>query len=235
MATATGGRRGRPSLFSPADLAFLVEQVKEQPQATTRELAVQLSARTGRYVPFSTVGSMLRRQGVQKVRPTVVPRDAASHGPVTKRYGYTEMHRRESGDRYASSVTDVEWELVRDLFERKGPGRPEQYSRRVVFDAVSYVVRSGCALRMLPKDFPPWPAVYATFRRWSDAKLFEQMHDRLRGLWREREGRLENPTASVLDSQSVRTAEKGGSTVTTPARRSRAASVTSVPPRRAPS
>ena len=226
MAAAARRSRGRPSLFSSKDLAFLVEQVKQQPQATTRELAVQMSDRTGRYVPFSTVTSMLRRQGVRKVRPPVMSREASNQAAVTKRYGYTEAHRRGRGEVYASSVTDVEWALIRDLFERSGPGRPERYARRLVFDAISYVVRSGCAWRMLPKDFPPWPIVYATFRRWSDAKLFEEMHDRMRALWREREGRSEAPTASVLDSQSVRTAEKGGSTVTTRARKSKGVSAT---------
>jgi transposase len=128
------------------------------------------------------------------------------------------------GTTYPSSVTDVEWALVRDLFERKGPGRPEQYTRRAMVDAIRYVVQSGCAWRMLPKDFPRWQVVYATFRRWSDDGLFEQMHDRMRRLWREREGRDDNPTASVLDSQSVRTAEKGGSTVSMRERKSTGAS-----------
>jgi transposase len=63
---------------------------------------------------------------------------------------------------------------------------------------------------MLPKDFPPWQDIYGHFRRWTDKNLFEQMHDRLRGMWREREKRDANPTAVVVDSQSVKTSAQGG-------------------------
>jgi transposase len=63
---------------------------------------------------------------------------------------------------------------------------------------------------MLPKDFPAWPAVYKTFRRWSARDLFETMYDELRTLWRAREGREAAPTAVILDSQSVKTSPQGG-------------------------
>lgn len=71
-------------------------------------------------------------------------------------------------------------------------------------------MRTGCPWRFLPKDFPAWQDVYAHFRRWTDKGLFETMHDRLRGMWRKRAGRDENPTAMVLDSQSYKTSAQGG-------------------------
>jgi transposase len=74
------------------------------------------------------------------------------------------------------------------------------------------VVRTGCSWRMLPKGFPPWQNVYRTFRRWSEQGKFEQMHDRLRTQWREREGRAGAPTAAVLDAQSTRGSPQGGDT-----------------------
>ena len=63
---------------------------------------------------------------------------------------------------------------------------------------------------MLPKDLPPWQDVYAHFRRWTAKNLFETMHERLRGMWRQRAGRNAAPTAAVIDSQSVKTSAQGG-------------------------
>jgi len=71
-------------------------------------------------------------------------------------------------------------------------------------------VRTGCAWRLLPKELPHWDNVYKTFRRWSAQGRFEALHDRLRRMWREREGREATPTAAVLDSQSRRSSPQGG-------------------------
>ncbi len=213
---------GRPPSFNEAEVAFLVSRVSEAPHVTSRALADEMGKRLGRPVSWTTVANTLRRIGIGKVKPRVAAPVAAS-AP----YGYRPHHRRKgTPTTYPSHVTDAEWELVRDLFEHRGPGRPEQHSRRSIFDAISYVVRSGCPWRMLPKDFPKWQLVYTTFRAWSADDRFERMNDRLREQWRIREGRAAEPTASVLDSQSVRTAEKGGSAGTMRARRSRGASGT---------
>ena len=100
----------------------------------------------------------------------------------------------------------------KDLFEQPGKrGRPPQYSRwRGMVNACCYVVRNGCSWRMLPHEFPPWENVYRTFRRWAAGGKFEQMHDRLRELWRSREERAPEPTAAVLDAQSTRSSPQGG-------------------------
>ncbi|MGZ3442542.1 MAG: IS5 family transposase [Polyangia bacterium] len=101
--------------------------------------------------------------------------------------------------------------MLRPIFERDSPrGRPVEYTRREVLDAIFYVVRSGCSWRMLPREFPSWEVVYMTFRRWAAAGLFERMHDELRRMWRKREGRNEEPSAGIVDSQSVKSTEKGG-------------------------
>ena len=98
-----------------------------------------------------------------------------------------------------------------DIFENEGGrGKPPSYARRLLVDACCYVVRTGCSWRLIPKDFPTWTIVYKTFRRWTDAKKFETMHDRLRGMWRERAERQVGPTAGILDSQSVKTSAQGG-------------------------
>ncbi|MDF9801537.1 transposase [Streptomyces sp. HB372] len=74
-------------------------------------------------------------------------------------------------------------------------------------DAIFYVVRTGCAWRQLPKDFPPWPTVYWYFIWWHDDGTVEQVHDTLRGRVREADGRAAEPSAGLIDSQSVRTAD----------------------------
>ena len=99
---------------------------------------------------------------------------------------------------------------VREFLELAKRGRPPQYNRWDLVNACCYVVRNGCSWRMLPREFPPWENVYRTFRRWAAAGKFEQMHDRLRELWRSREERAPEPTAAVLDAQSTRSSPQGG-------------------------
>jgi len=220
-----GKAKGRMPLLNKEEVAVLLRLAAAKPDATLRELARGFTEATGRAMRSRTLQRYLHRGGVKKVRPVLV--DGPKDGKKGKntRYGYRPSHR-DPGDarRYPSSLTDVEWDLVKSLFERTGPGRPETYTRRKILDAICYVVRSGCSWRMLPKDFPQWEGVYASFRRWADDGLFERMHDMLRAQWREREGRAVEPTAAVVDSQSVRTAEKGGPKGTMAARRSRAGS-----------
>jgi putative transposase len=126
--------------------------------------------------------------------------------------GYTDMHRREDGSSGMNTdLTDAEWALVADLFERKGGrGAPPRHARKHVVDACAYIVRTGCAWRLLPKSFPPWRGVYKAFSRWAAAGTFEAMHDRLRKQWRDRVGRDPEPTAAIIDAQSTRSTAQGG-------------------------
>lgn len=92
---------------------------------------------------------------------------------------------------------------------RVGPkgGRREKHPRRRIVDAIFYVVRTGCAWRQLPKDFAPWPTVYWYFTWWHDDGAVERIHDALRGKVREADDRDVEPSAGLIDSQSVRTAD----------------------------
>ncbi|MFR0359509.1 transposase [Streptomyces sediminimaris] len=106
-------------------------------------------------------------------------------------------------------MSDAEWALVRDLLPVPSwmagrGGRPESYCHRQMIDAVRYLVDNGIKWRAMPCDFPPWPRVYAFFARWRDAGLVAELHDRLRGAVRDAEGREEEPSAAVVDSQSVK-------------------------------
>ncbi|GAA2904508.1 IS5 family transposase [Streptomyces mexicanus] len=106
-------------------------------------------------------------------------------------------------------MSDAEWALVRDLLPVPGwlagrGGRPEGYCHRQMIDAVRYLVDNGIKWRAMPSDFPPWPRVYAFFARWRDTGLVAELHDRLREAVRRDEGRSPEPSAAVVDSQSVK-------------------------------
>ncbi|MFJ9110041.1 IS5 family transposase [Streptomyces sp. NPDC102283] len=117
----------------------------------------------------------------------------------------------DSGGGYPSDLAEEQWELVEPLLPaaRAGPkgGRREKHPRRRIVDAIFSVVRTGCAWRQLPKDFPPWPTVYWYFTWWHDDGTVERVHDTLRGRVREADGRAAEPSAGLIDSQSVRTAD----------------------------
>lgn len=122
--------------------------------------------------------------------------------------------------RYPTDLTDAQWERLRRLIPRAKPGGNDRTtSMREVLNAIFYLLRTGCAWRMLPKDFPPKSTVYDYFSRWKKDGTWERIHDALRGEVRHAAGRDETPSAAVLDSQSVKTTEKKGFAATTPARR----------------
>ncbi|MCA1681223.1 MAG: IS5 family transposase [Actinobacteria bacterium] len=113
--------------------------------------------------------------------------------------------------RYPSDLTDAQWALVEPLLSAVRPGgRPEAHARREVVNAILYLVRTGCSWRQLPKDFPPWETVYWHFKRWRDDGSLEGMHDTLRGAVRETEGRDPEPSAAIIDAQSVKGADTVG-------------------------
>jgi transposase len=106
-------------------------------------------------------------------------------------------------------MTDGEWAEVLPLLPVPGwmrgrGGQPEAYCHRAMLDAMRYLVDNGIKWRAMPADFPPWDRVYAFFRRWRDHALVKEFHDRLRARVRERAGRDAQPTAGVIDSQSVK-------------------------------
>ena len=120
---------------------------------------------------------------------------------------------------YPGTLSDKEWLLIEHIFVRphirnggrKNAGRKPKYGARIMLNAIFYVLRAGCAWRLLPHDFPPWQTVYCQFRRWKLQGLFIRLHDHVRGRLRTLLGRAVNATAGILDSQSVKTTEKGGS------------------------
>ncbi|MFF7146435.1 IS5 family transposase [Streptomyces nodosus] len=106
-------------------------------------------------------------------------------------------------------MTDAEWAEVRPLLPVPGwmrgrGGRPEGYCHRAILDAIRYFVDNGVKWRAVPADFPPWDRVYAFFRRWRENALVKEFHDRLRAQVRTKLGRDAEPSAGVIDSQSLK-------------------------------
>jgi transposase len=113
--------------------------------------------------------------------------------------------------RYPSDTNDEQWALIEPLLPAvKTGGRREKHPRRSIVDAILYVVRTGCAWRQLPADFPPWQTVYWYFNQWEQARVTEKILPVVRGQLRVQEGRDPEPSAGLIDSQSVKGADTVG-------------------------
>lgn len=126
---------------------------------------------------------------------------------------------------YPSDLSDAQWARIAPLIPPARPGgHPRTVDIREVVNAIFYLTKTGCQWRALPHDLPNWSTVHTYYRNWRITGVWERLHDALRAQVRAKEGREESPSAAIIDSQSVKTTEKGGSVAMTRARRSKAAS-----------
>ena len=121
------------------------------------------------------------------------------------------MEEQAARKAYSSDLTDEQWKLIEPLLPTVKPGgRPRKTDIREVVNAIFYMLRTGCAWRLLPHDFPPPGTVYDYFRAWTKNGTLWRIHDILRRLVRVAAGRNEEPSAACIDSQSAKTNEQGG-------------------------
>lgn len=122
---------------------------------------------------------------------------------------------------YPDDLTDEEWGLIEPFLEEQKvkQGRSPKYSRREILNAIFYVLRTGCQWRNLPHDFPPWSSVYTQFWRWDKKGIIKSLHNHVRRGLRELLGRAQEATGAIVDSQSVKTTERGALKVLTPGKR----------------
>ena len=205
---------GAPRSLDAAAVQLLLALRERYPDASMAELAEHLSSR-GVRVSGKTLGRYLKSAGFVRhavkssAKAALSAKDKASSGRRYRRS--SPPPDTENRRAYPSDVTDVEWALLEPLLPPAKPGgRVATVSKREVVNAIFYVLRTGCQWRMLPHDFPPWKTVYDYFRRWRDSGVWENVNQSLREKVRQREGREKSPSAVIIDSQSVKTTEKGG-------------------------
>jgi transposase len=217
---------------------FLVRAARGE-MTTAEEIKPAFEAQIGHVVNKSTLYRLLARHGLQHLGAASNLAQGQVNQPGPKDAGLVRERREQQSSRrfvsrgqaprrYPSDLSDQEWAILEALIPPAKPGgRPRSVDMREVLNALLYVDRTGCQWRALPLDFPPWSTVWTYFRTWRTDGTWQRIHQSLREQVRVKQGREATPSAAIIDSQSVKTSQKGGGAAMTEAKRSKAASGTS--------
>jgi transposase len=116
------------------------------------------------------------------------------------------------GKGYPDDLSDIEWALIKEVLpenKEETRGRPLKHTKREMLNAIFYLLRTGCSWRHLPHAFPPWKSVYTQFLRWREQGVYEKLVMVFRDKWRGSQGRSPRASGCIVDSQTVKTTEKG--------------------------
>ena len=206
----------RPPLLNKdkvAELKSILEAQSLQERWGMSEVRQWIYQQTGKLVQYETVNRYIALAGFSSVRTHKAP-NVSEVLPLTPDDSTTKKRRNKrrklsKEQTYPSDLTDAEWEKIEPYLV----GKPRKASLRQIMNAILYILRTGAPWRYLPKDYPHVETVKKYFYCWRDVGIFEKMNEHLTMEERERAGRQKTPTIAIIDSQSVKTGEKGGSVV----------------------
>lgn len=216
------GRGGRRSKLSTDQKKLVAEYALANPTLRIYELVAWVQEKFGISVGGPTVRRYLGEHGIAKRRLQRTTNELVPDAEKTTRY--KPRHRRSPVPKphrrgYPSDISDEEWRVLEPLISGYSKHLPMKHSLREIVDALRYISRTGCAWRYLPHDFPPHPTVRRYFDFWSRDGTFLQVNEALQRLLRLEVSKEETPSLLIIDSQTVKTTEKGGSAATTGARK----------------
>lgn len=109
--------------------------------------------------------------------------------------------------KYPTNLTEYQWKVIEKILN---DNRKRKHSLKEIFEAIFYLLKTGCQWRMLPSEFAPWNSVYYYYRKWKNNGTIEEIHEVLRNMVRARVGKSQSPSVACIDSRSVKTSRSGG-------------------------